>query len=434
MKKLRKLWISLRSSLWFIPSIMVILASGLALLLIDVDTRVEADLAEKWPRIFGVGAEGARGILEAIAGSMITVTGVVFSVVIVALSLASNQYTPRILRNFMRDKGTQIVLGVFVSVFTYCLIVMRTIRGGDDDFVPGIATGTSILLALTSIGFLIYFIHHIAEGIQASSIISTITRETIAAIENVFPEKPPTELRLDEEPPEQATVINCKANGYLQTIAPGLKEFAEKHRVILRIENHIGEFIIETTPLVSVLGTNQLNPKRTEELEEFFVIAEFRTIEQDPGYGIRQLVDIALKALSPSINDNATAANCIEHLGAILSNLVPREDPSRIEAKDGKPLVIGCPVNAKALIDKALLEIRQSARGNASIVLHMLKIIDTVLNSAKKDTYKHALLHHIDLLEELAVQSIESNLDRHAVSERITELRTRHAASSLTTN
>jgi uncharacterized membrane protein len=160
MKFLRYLWQDLRSSLWFVPTVFVLGSIVLAVGMVEVDTRLDSRLWEKWPRFFAVGADGARGTLSAIASSMITVAGVVFSITIVALSLASSQYSSRVLRHFMRDRITQTVLGVFVGVFAYCLIVLRMIRGGDEGpFVPLLAVLGGVVLAFVGIGFLIYFIH-----------------------------------------------------------------------------------------------------------------------------------------------------------------------------------------------------------------------------------------------------------------------------------
>jgi len=156
MNRLRSLWLDLLGSLWFVPGLMVIAGVAVALLLIELDPMVGRQLADDWPRLFGAGAEGARGMLSAIATSMITVAGVVFSVTIVALSLTASQYSPRVLRNFMSDRPTQVVLGAFVAVFAYCLVVLRTIRGGDEGaFVPSLAVLGGVLMAFVGIGLLI---------------------------------------------------------------------------------------------------------------------------------------------------------------------------------------------------------------------------------------------------------------------------------------
>jgi uncharacterized membrane protein len=431
MKAIRKLWLRLRSSLWFLPAIMAAMAAGLAILLIEIDGRIESNLSTRWPRIFGAGAEGARGILEAIAGSMITVTGVVFSVVVVALSLASNQYSPRILRNFMGDRGTQLVLGVFVSIFVYCLIVMRTIVGGDEQtFVPGLSVVTAILLALIGIAFLIYFIHHIADSIQVGSVIAAITRETLASIKAGYPSERAPEPTFEPSASLQCRVVNCSENGYLQTIAPRLKEFAAENHVILRIEIPIGDFAADCTPLLTVFAEKELSANQVSELREFFVFEEYRTIEQDPAYGVRQIVDIALKALSPSLNDTTTAINCIDHLGAILGFLIGRHNPSRVECINGEPVVLRPIVTIEDMIGKAFLEIRQSAQGNAPVLLHMVRTIEGLLIRCDAETPRRALLFHLELLYEMADRTVNSPYDREELVKIVRRVLAKHPLPS----
>ncbi len=187
--KLRHGWQSMRSSFWFVPALMVVDAVVLAILLITLDTSLDLHLAARWPLLFGAGAAGARGLLTTVASSMITVAGLVFSITLVALSLTSSQYTSRVIRNFMRDRVNQWVLGVFLGIFAYCLVVLRTIREGDEGaFVPTLAVLAGLILAFIGIAVLIHFIHHIATTIQASSIVATAAQETLAAVDHLFPE------------------------------------------------------------------------------------------------------------------------------------------------------------------------------------------------------------------------------------------------------
>jgi uncharacterized membrane protein len=226
--KVQDVWERLRSSLWFVPTVIVTSAIAAAVLLIELDAVTQRELlTERWPRLFGAGAEGSRGLLSAIAGSMITVAGVTFSITVVALTLASSQYTSRILANFMRDRANQSVLGVFLGVFAYCLVVLRTIRGGDEGvFVPALAVFVALLLAFVAIGFLIFFIHHIAASIQATSIIATTAGETLTAIDRLFPSgvgSPATDCQ-DENVPQLCTsadawtVVPASATGYIQSV------------------------------------------------------------------------------------------------------------------------------------------------------------------------------------------------------------------------
>lgn len=189
MNKLKQLWINLLASFWFLPSLIVGVSAVGAVGVIEVDSSGSHKWMDDWPRLFGTSASGSREMLATIAGAMTTVVGVTFSMTLVALTLASSQYTSRVLRNFMSDRVTQVALGIFAGIFTYSIIVLRTVRGGDDGgFVPSLSVALSVVLAIGGIGTLIFFIHHIASSIQASSIIASVTKETLEAVDRLFPE------------------------------------------------------------------------------------------------------------------------------------------------------------------------------------------------------------------------------------------------------
>jgi uncharacterized membrane protein len=197
MNKLKQFGSNVRGSFWFLPALIVAFSIVLAVGLIEADSSGNRDWMADWPRLFGAGAAGARGMLATIAGSMMTVVGVTFSMTLMTLALASSQYTSRILRNFMSDRVTQVVLGMFAGIFTYCLIVLRTIRGGDEGgFVPSLSVAFSVVLAIGGIGTLIFFIHHIASSIQASSIIASVAKETLVA------DAREADLQIEEELPQ----------------------------------------------------------------------------------------------------------------------------------------------------------------------------------------------------------------------------------------
>jgi uncharacterized membrane protein len=227
MHKFKELWSNLRSSFWFMPSLIVVASIVFAAAVIEADSAGSDRWLSQWPRLFGAGAEGARQILSTIAGSMMTVVGVTFSMILVVLALASSQYTSRILRNFMSSRVTQVVLGIFAGIFTYSLIVLRTIRGGDEGaFVPNLAVFFGFVLALGGVGTLMFFIHHIASSIQASSIIASVAQETIATIDRLFPEKlgqGPGENDEDQTLGPLAEhnwrAIPAKESGYIQSAA-----------------------------------------------------------------------------------------------------------------------------------------------------------------------------------------------------------------------
>ncbi len=395
MNKLKKLWLDLNSSLWFLPGLIVAGSVALALGLVELDKQFDGNWISGYPRLFGVEPAGSRDMLSAVAGSMITVAGIVFSIVIVALSLTSTQYTPRILRNFMRDQINQVVLGVFVGIFTYCIVVLRTIRGGDDDsvFVPSIAVVTGVLLALVGIGFLIYFIHHIAVSIQASTIIGEVYDETIEVVDELFPHRmgenaPEEELENLEKFSREANwqTIRSTQTGYIQNIdIQGLLNFTERREIILKMERGVGEFVIAGAPLASVTDRAQANganlkidKETTEKLNRIYAIDNFRTVDQDVAFGIRQIVDIVMKALSPGVNDTTTAVISIDYLTAICSHLAAHPFPLRFRFAENRLQVIARRPSFEDLMDLAFNQTRQNATNNVAIILRILHALEQI--------------------------------------------------------
>ena len=237
------------------PSLIVMFSFVFAVVLIENDSTWSDQWLIWWPLLFGAKAEGARGMISTIAGSMMSVMGVTFSITLVALALASCQYTSRILRNFMNSRITQVAIGTFADIFTYCLIVLRTSRSGDEgSFVPNLAVFLGFILALGGVMVFIFFIHHIASSIQASSIIASVAQEIIAAIDRLFPEK------LEHGPDEDETqafqalaelkqrAIPSLKSGYIQSVDnAALMRLAQDRKTIVRMERGIGEFVVQNT-------------------------------------------------------------------------------------------------------------------------------------------------------------------------------------------
>lgn len=430
MGKILQLWTDLRSSLWLVPTILVIASILLAVGLIEMDEVMDAGLREKYPRLFAAEAEGARAMLSAIAGSMITVTGVVFSITIVALTLASTQYTSRILRTFMRDRANQIVLGVFLGIFSYCLIVLRTLSGGNNgQFIPSMAVLAAVVLALVGIGFLIFFIHHIAATIQASEIISSITDETLEAIDNFFPDEIGKNSEDNEDDREVAAsdkaiwhVVPSLSRGYIQKIATdSLLEFARDKGTIVRMEKEIGEFVAKGRPLAYLSLEAEPDKETVKKLNAVYAIGSYRTVDQDPAFGIRQLVDIALKALSPGINDTSTAIICIDHLSAILQRAACRRIESKYRYEDGELRVIAKGLTFQSLLRQSYSQILENGEGNAAVIARMIDAVEEISNLAY-NARKHALREQLDIIKEVAERSIKTSFARGEIEGRISSV------------
>ena len=402
------------------PAEIVLGAVGLAAGLIAIDTSVDLHVDTNWPLVFGSGAAGARGLLSTVAGSMITVAGVVFSITIVALSLTSSQYTSRILRNFMGDRRNQVVLGVFVGIFAYCLVVLRTIRAGDEGgFVPSLAVFGGLVLAFVGIGFLIFFIHHISVSIQASSIIATAAEETIAAVDHLFPDELGDNAEEDADGSPAAslagqtwTAVVARKTGYIESIdGDALLAWARKHEAIVRMDRGIGEFAVEGVPLISVAGLAEPNGGASAEVDEIFVISRHRTVQQDAGFGIRQLVDIAMKALSPGVNDTTTAVMCVDYLGAIMARLAHREIATAYRFDEGELRVIARSPCFESLLAEAFDQILQNAEGNVAVLARQLQSLEIVAGQTSSSRRRHALRQQADWIVTVADRTIPSPHD-----------------------
>lgn len=425
---LRGIWIGLKSSLWFLPSLCVLFSTGLALGLVEVDSRLKLGLSQYWPQFFGLSAAGSRSILATIAQSVITIAGVTFSITIVALSVAANQYTPRVLRNFMRDRGNQSVLGGLVGIFTYCIIVLRTIHGGERSFIPAVSVMMALALAMVAISLFIYFIHHVATTIQASSIICSIAQETKDSILKQFPEQvgPHSQDRdLSEEErrslaEDRWQSIAAHKSGYLQSMdSDQLALFAQAHGTILVMEHEVGEFVIQGKPLVRFESDRKLDDRSARRLRRLFNIQSYRTIDQDPAFGIRQIVDIAVKALSPGINDPTTATTCLNYLASILCMVAQRHIPPRCRYEDGKLCVIDRRPSFQALLELAFNEIRQNSGSQPSVLISLLATIEEISTVHHLIPERGVLLaKHAQLVLGMAEQNISFGPDLESIRKK----------------
>lgn len=434
MAKLLSALQSLRPSLWFVPGSLVLVAVLLAIGLIEADARIDNRVFDTWPRLFGAGAAGARGLLVVVAGSMITVAGVVFSITLVALSLASSQYTSRVLHNFMDDRTNQTVLGVFVGIFAYCLVVLRTIREGSDiEFVPSLAVLGGVVLAFVGIGYFIYFIHHIATTIQASHILARIAAETVERIDNLFPEGVGQEEEYCADPdPSHADprrrwhAAPASRTGYIQNVeAESLLAIARDQKTVVRMERRIGDFIIKGMPLASILTADDSGPPSQEAINRLtaaYTIKTQRTTDQDAAYGIRQIVDVALKALSPGINDTTTAVMSLDYLTAILVRLCGRGIESPCRHDDGELRVITRGATFVSMVELAFEQIRQNAGNNVAILTRLVDALHTLEGQTQRPNRRAVLIHQAQALEEVIRRTIPASLDREPIEARVKRL------------
>ncbi len=420
----------LRTSYWFIPSLLAAAATALSFATVHADTLINA----KWVRttgwIWAGGPEGARNVLATIAGSTITVAGVVFSVTIVSLTLASSQFGPRLLRTFLNDRWTQVVLGIFVSTFLYCLLVLRTIRGTDAaTFVPFLSVTVGLLFAVTSVAFLIFFVHHVSNAILADNLIARVAAELRQGIDRLYPdeagvdEKDLAERKERDLPPRfdaEARAISSKVSGYISAISiENLLAFAKKENLVLRLSQRPGDFIAEGATLASVWPGEKSDESTIASVRRAFYFGDERTPTQDLEYSIDQLVEVAVRALSPGINDPFTAMACIDWLGDALIRLADRELPSgwRYD-EEGRLRIIAKTADFAGIAASALNQIRQYGSESVAVVLRLLETLAKVAPHLRHETDRAVLLEHARKVRDDGCAQVQNESDRAEIEER----------------
>jgi uncharacterized membrane protein len=420
LKRFIDFWKNIRYSLWLMPAVIVFIAIAMALIAVDIDTGISKQALSGWPHIFGSSADGARAILQVIAGAMMTVAAMTFSITVLVLSLGASQYTPRIIRTFMGNRPTQAVLGVFVGIFAYCLVVLRTIRGGNDAFNPSIAVTLAIVLALVGVGFLVYFIHHIASSIQASAIASSVAADTIHAIEKIYPDHLTDQAERDGQRDRddmkhrQWYPVISNRTGYVQTVdLKSLTAFAVEHSLTVRMEKPVGAFVADGLTIASV--DRPPHDEMVRKLNQAYTISHYRTLELDAASGIRQLVDIALKAMSPAMNDTTTAVMCIDFLSAIMIKLAPRcivADPC---FSDGALKVLTNGICFEDFMNEAFVQIREYAQENTAIYVALLHAFETIANATTNASRKAYIREQVALLMTYARRYLRMHDQRERV-------------------
>ena len=429
--KITKLWDSLQSSYLFVPALIVVSEIALAVAMLTLDRQGNYGVLKNWGWIYTGSTDGARAMLAAIGGSTITVAGTVFSITIVALQLAASNFGPRLLRNFMKDVSNQVVLGTFIGTFIYCLLVLRTVRGDGDDynsFIPQLSVTVALALAIVSISLLIYFIHHASTIIQASHIISEVSAELDRATDRLFPEKIGRGLsqsgrQVAEIPAnfdEDAYPIKATKSGYLQIIDDEkVMQIASQQELIVRLEFRPGKFIVQGSELMMIYPGKRVNQKLTKKFRDVFILGTERTEQQDIEFPIHQLVEVALRAISPAVNDPFTAIRCIDRLSAGLSRLAGRDFPSpyRYDRLD-KLRIITQPVTFVGLTDAAFNQIRQYSNSDVAVTIRLLEAIATIARYTQNPKDRDALRRHAEMIQRDSNDAVSEEWDKKDIEKQ----------------
>ena len=336
----------------------------------------------------------AQVILSTIASAIMTVVAIVFSVLLMTVTLASMQFSPRIIINFIEDKTTQYTLGLFLGTFGFCIAALPAARTFPDPFSPVLTVMVAMVLAFMCSCGLLYFINHISEAISASHIIDRLARQTEKMINELLPAKS-TEagvyIPVAVNVSALQTMVVSTASGYIRFIdTKRLLHLAQRYRVNIEVIKRIGHYVPAGIPLAVLSSDDEITNKVVEEFRESFDFGPTRTLQQDVEFGILKIVDIALKALSPAVNDPSTAINCIDQLSAILICFASRTPPSGVLTDtDGKVWVTIPWLDFERLVDSAFEQIRMYSRTDVAVSLRMFRaLVDIALMIPENDTRK----------------------------------------------
>ncbi len=426
----------LRTNLWLVPSLEVLAAVVLFAITYAVD-RLAYDGAITLPGWTLSGSpDAARQILTAIAAAVITVVGVVFSIVIVALTLTSTQFGPRMLRNFIRDRGTQLTLGTFVATFVYAVLALGSIgQGGHGNFVPHLSITITLGLMVADLAVLIYFLHHIAIQIQLPQVIAGIAGDLAQAIElqagdpTVSADAQYSALLTAALDGQGGTVV-APRSGYLQYIHHRtLIRIAAQQAAVIHLRYRPGHFLVQGHAYATVWPA-EAAVLVARELARAHVTGPYRTLAQDVSFGIDQLVEICIRALSPAVNDTFTALTCIDWIGDSLCKVTGRWQPTRVYRDAGGAVrVIATQTTYQRLVQRAFEKVRQAGRGMPAVMIRQLDALAKIAERAAEPQDRQVLLDQAAMIQRLSVASVGEAADRADIQRAYQHVLDAHAAA-----
>ena len=420
---------ALRTNLWLIPAIASVAAVALFAVTLTIDEAAFHGELRLPSWVISGSPDAARQILSSLAGSLITVVGVVFSVVIVALTLASQQFGPRMLRTFIRDRGSQLTLGTFVATFFYAMLALISIGSS---FVPHLSVTVALVLTAIDLGVLIYFIHHIATAIQLPAVIASIAHELGRAIDDETVPAPAPGCPPDGTAPvngpsvevllarldRSGRVVTAPTSGYLRLIRHAtLVRIAAEHDAVIRLHYRPGHFLTKGHPMATVWPA-EASAAIGRRLESVHITGPLRTLRQDIAFGIDQLVEIAIRALSPAVNDTFTALTCIDWLGDSLCKIAVEWRPQSCH-RDGLGVIrlITAPVSYERLVQRSFEKIRQAADGMPAVLIRQLDALSTIMAAAPPGR-SQVLLDQAAMIARVSARTVPEPADQADVTAR----------------
>lgn len=427
MKKLLFWWSKLKSTFWFVPVWIIILGIALPFWLVYLDSMQTIDPKGPWKYLFPGSPDAAKNILTTIAGAMIGVAGTVFSITLVALTLASNQFGPRLIKNFMYDRINQTVLGTYVSLFIYCLIVLNTVKDTEEfEFIPIISVFFSLVMTLANIVLLIIFIHHVANSIQADNIIGKISKNLSKNLKTLYPEEiglaADSNFDLEKIRSTYSYNLPLKSNkeGYLQYVdAERLMDEVTDKDLFLELYFRPGDYVFPGKEMGKLYSYKRLSEEELKPIQNSFLTGKTRTSEQDAEHAIHQMVEIAARALSPGVNDPYTAIACIDNLSNTIAYLTTVKFPTPFRLGKNKRLrVYANALTFEGMMGAAFNAIRQYAKGNPPVIIHLMAAMATLSEFSQDKQQKQIINKHAKMILNLAKDSIGEEEDLQDLQKR----------------
>jgi uncharacterized membrane protein len=418
----------LRTNLWLVPATEVLVAIALFAGTLTLDRAVYRGALAIPSWVISGTADAARQILTAIAAAVITVVGVVFSIILVTLTLASTQFGPRMLRNFIRDRSTQLTLGTFVATFVYAVLVLVSIGpGSHGDFVPHISVTVTLGLMVADLAVLIYFIHHTAISIQLPQVIASIANDLSGAIrvqgagteDGETGGRGPSSAEILVRMEAAGGVVKAPASGYVQFIGHrNLIRLAAEVDAVISLDYRPGHFIAQGHPLARVWPPDAAEVVG-QTLGRAHVVGPYRTLTQDVSFGIDQLVEIAIRALSPAVNDTFTALTCIDWLADNLCQIVKHWRPARYHRDaQGFIRVIAAQPDYQRLVQRSFEKIRQAAAGMPAVMIRQLDALALIMADTSGPAQRRVLLEQAAMIDRVSERSVPEAADRADVRRR----------------
>jgi uncharacterized membrane protein len=426
-------WEELRTTLWVVPCILILVSVVLFLVTFEIDLAAYHGhlTLPNWIRTGNSDAE--RQVLIAIAAAVITVVGVVFSITILALTLASQQFGPRMMRNFVRDIGNQVTLGVFVGTFVYAVLALVSIGSVSRTFVPYLSTSVAEALLMVDLAVLIYFIHHIAKSIQLPEVIAGIADDLMHSIDAEFPDavgsaaEPSRRLQSGKSVPELLTLLEergaavpSQVSGYIQYVGYSqLIGIAMRTDSVIRLEHRPGHYLA-TGHSLAIVWPRGAAADVARALSKAHVTGPHRTLVQDPVFAIDQLVEIAIRALSAAVNDTFTALTCIDWLSAGLGRVSGRVlDEGVYRDSSGNVRLIEFDPSYARMVNRAFDKIRQSAGGMPAVLIRLIDSLGSIMLDTTSVDQRAVLRRQADMVLRLSEATVSEPND-------LEEIRFRH--------